>query len=76
MCGDSVYAPSVMLDMASRLALSRMWEYRSSMARLIWPAIASLVDSGMSASDILVKRGMPEVVKPALNVSVARDHIS
>src|SRR5258708_38484412 len=31
-----------------------MWEYRSSIARLIWPMIASMVLSGTPASAILV----------------------
>jgi PAT family beta-lactamase induction signal transducer AmpG len=39
---------------ASRFACMRMWEYRSSMARLRWPARASMVDSGTPASAILV----------------------
>ena len=41
---------SVIAATASRFAAMRMWLYRSSIARLIWPMRASMVDSGTPAS--------------------------
>jgi hypothetical protein len=39
---------------ASRFAAMRLWLYRSSMARLMWPISASMVLSGTPASAIFV----------------------
>ena len=39
---------------ASRFAAIRIWEYRSNIARLMWPISESMVLSGTPASAILV----------------------